>query len=94
MNDYHVGDVVRLTGAFTNAAGTATNPTTVVVTVRRRDGQTWTYSGGSVSNPATGTFYADHTVTHEGVYDYRIVGTGAVVAAFEGTFRVPDSQFF
>lgn len=96
MNNYEVGDVVRITGTFTNTSGVAADPTAVTILVKRRDGATTTYTfaGGTVTKSATGIFYADHTVTAEGVYDYRIVGTGAVVTASEGTFQVPDSQFF
>jgi hypothetical protein len=31
---------------------------------------------------------------NEGVWDYRWVGTGDVVAAEEGSFNVPNSEFF
>lgn len=92
MNRYEVGDRVRITGTFTDTAGSPANPSTVVVYVLKRDGATWTYS--APTNPATGTWYADHDVTQEGTYDYRVVGTGSIIAAGEGTFKVEDSYFF
>lgn len=96
MNTYEVGDQVRLTVTFTDTAGVVADPTAVTILVKRRDGATttFTYAGSSVTKSSTGVYYADYTVTEEGNYDYRMVGTGAVVAAVEGFFQVPDSGFF
>lgn len=95
MNTYQVGDLVRVTGTFTNDAGALADPTTVSIFVKLRDGSTSTYTyPTTVTKSSTGIFYADHTVTAEGWYDYRVVGTGAVTTAGEGSFQVPDSQFF
>lgn len=96
MNAYQVGDRVRITGTFTNSAAALADPTTATILVKRRDGATttYTYAGGTVTRLSLGVFYADHDVTLEGAYDYRIIGTGAIVTAGEGSFSVPDSQFF
>ncbi len=97
MNIYDVGDKVRLTATFTNAAGTATDPTTVTCIVQLRPGlyrSTYTYAGATITKSGTGVYYVDVTVDREGIWDYRWVGTGTVVAADEGSFNIPDSQFF
>lgn len=94
MNTYDIGDRVRITGTFTNTAGVVADPTTITISVRRRNGPITTYTyPGTITKDSTGVFYADHDVTDEGVYDYRIVGTGAVVTAGEGSFGVSDSAF-
>ena len=94
MNTYDIGDQVRITGTFTNVSGAAADPTGVTIYVRRRNGPVTTYIyPATITKSSTGVFYADYTITDEGVYDYRIVGTGAVVTASEGTFGVSDSAF-
>lgn len=96
MNSYQVGDQVRVSVAFTNTAGTAADPTTITLLVKQRQRAvaTYTFAAGQVTKTATGAYYRDVDVTEEGIWDYRWVGTGAVVAAAEGSFNVPDSQFF
>ena len=96
MNTYQVGDRVRVTGTFTNSASALADPTTVAISVKRRDGATatYTYAGGSVVRLSLGVFYCDHDVTLQGAYDYRIVATGAIVTASEGSFSVPYGEFF
>ena len=91
---YDVGDRVRITGTFTNEAGTAADPTGVSISVRRRDGPVSTYTyPATITKDSTGVFHADYDVMTDGVYDYRIVGTGVVTAADEGEFGVSDSNF-
>jgi hypothetical protein len=99
VNEYHVGDLVRLTATFTNAAGSATDPTTVTCLVKLRHvhgaaTQSYTYAGGTVIKDATGVYHVDVSPTTEGTWDYRWIGTGTVQAADEGAFRVPESYFY
>lgn len=95
MNAYQVGDRVRITASFVNASSVATDPTAVTILVKRRDGPTYTFIyPTNITKTGTGVFYADFDVPTEGNYDYRAVGTGAVITAGEGSFTVPDSQFF
>lgn len=95
MNVYEVGDRVRLTATFTDSAGTAADPTQVrlLVQVQGEHPSSYTYPG-TVTKSATGVYYYDYDVLYEGIHDYRWVGTGAVVAADEGQFNVPNSAFF
>lgn len=85
---FYVGSTVRITGTFTNAAGVATNPTTTTITVEKPDGTDTAYTGGQLTNPATGTLYVDIVPDAAGRWDYRIVGTGAVAAVWQGAFVV------
>lgn len=69
-----------------------TDPTAVTFYVRHPDGTLDTYVDGTdseVSNPATGVYVLDLPGTLlPGSYNYRVEGTGAVVAAGEGDFTV------
>src|SRR5690242_12498095 len=100
MNDYSVGDLIRLSVSFTDSSDQAADPTTVTCLVKRRyqlppvTTSTYTYAGGTVTKASTGSYYVDFTPTTEGIWDYRWVATGTVVAADEGAFNVPNSEFF
>jgi hypothetical protein len=96
---YDRGDLVRASVAFTNAAGAAADPTTVVVRVRApntgRDGYT-TYTYGTdaeVQKTATGAYYLDVACTVAGTYWVRWEGAGAVIAAVEDTWDVALGAF-
>jgi hypothetical protein len=54
---------------------------------------TYTYPA-QITKSSTGVYYVDVVPDNEGVWDYRWVGTGDVVAAEEGSFNVPNSEFF
>ena len=98
MNAYQVGDLVRISAAFTNEAGAAADPTTVTLLVKLRyvigsTATTYTYPT-NITKDSTGNYHVDFTPTTEGIWDYRWVGTGSVQAAAESAFNVPDSQFY
>jgi hypothetical protein len=99
MNSYSVGDQVRLSATFTNSAGALTDPTTVTCILKRRYqvtpvSTTYTYAGGTVTKDGTGLYHVDVVPDNEGIWDYRWVATGTVVAAEEGAFSVPNSEFY
>lgn len=89
MNTYTIGDLVRLTGTFTDLSGNLSDPTTSVLTVKDPDGVVTSYP--SLTHPSTGIYYFDLPVSDSGVYYYRYSGTGAVVAAGETQFQVSES---
>lgn len=74
---------------------TAANPTGVVFTIEDPDGAETAYTFGvdnEVTNPQLGTYVCLLAPPDEaGDYRYRAVGSGAVVAAIEGSFTVLDS---
>lgn len=85
-------------GAFKNAAGVATDPTSATLLVRSPDGVLATYSWPSVlPQPLTretiGRFYVDRLVTQYGVWRWVLDGDGAVeVATPDQVFEVPVSK--
>jgi outer membrane protein assembly factor BamB len=99
-----IGDLERIgnhvasgAAAFAVADGTATDPTAVTLTVEHPDGTTAVYgwpsaaANGTLTREATGRFYFDVALSASGKWSYKLVGTGAVVAAAEGYLRVKRS---
>lgn len=84
-NRIDIGDRVRLTATFQDLDEVATDPTTVVCTVKAPSGPT---STPSVTRVAEGEYIADVDVTEAGLWRYRWAGTGDLVAAEEGEFSV------
>ncbi len=94
MNTYDIGDVARLSSAFT-AAGVATDPTTTTLTVKTPAGveTSYTYALAELTKSSAGVFYRDLDCAEAGTWHYRFAGTGAVKAAGEAFFVVRRSQF-
>lgn len=95
MNTYDKGDLVRVTAAFTNAAGTATDPTTVVCRVKSPSSTTmYTYlTDAALVKDSTGNYHLDVSANESGQWWYRWEGTGAVQQAEEDSFIVEVSKF-
>lgn len=95
INEYDVGDVVRLSVTFTDG-GTAVDPGTVTFKVRPPVGDIVTYVYGTdaaLVRTATGAYRIDYEPTLHGTYVWRAAGTVTNKAAGEQTFRVRDSVF-
>lgn len=91
MASYDLGDVIRETGTFTNAAGTATDPATVTFSFTDPAGTTTTYTyltDAQLVKSATGVYYVDITASLEGIYRWRWLSTGSGAASTEGQFAV------
>ena len=91
LNSYVQGQSVRIYLRFKNAQGVPADPTTVTLKVETPAGvtTTYTYAGGHLTKPETGVYYYDiDTTTAAGVWHYRGIGTGAVVAAGQDKFTV------
>jgi hypothetical protein len=93
-NTYVAGAVVRLSAAFT-ASAVATDPSTVTLTIRTPSPglTTLTYAGAQITRDSTGNYHYDLTTTISGVYAYRWVAGGAVVAAAEGQVITTSLNF-
>lgn len=87
---YDIGDVVRISTAFTQSS-VAIDPTTVSLVVREPDGTTTTYSyaGATVTKDSTGNYHKDLTISGSaGIYRYRWTSTGTGAASEESWFEV------
>lgn len=92
---YALGGGFRLKGTFT-VDDVLTDPTTVTFQLKDPDGIITTFVYGTdpeVVKVSTGIYYMDVTVSKPLTWFYRIVGTGAVIDAVEGTFSGNQSQF-
>ncbi len=87
-----VGDLVRLSAAFTSSAGVATNPTAVSLRVINPAGVE-VDPDPTPTNDGAGAYHYDLTVTLAGTWRYRFAGTGAVVAAEEAKVFARSSAF-
>lgn len=94
---YDLGDLVRITGTFTTAAGVATDPTAVLCTYTDPSGDATTLTYGTdvaLVKSSTGVYYVDVNADEQGVWEYRFYATGTGQAADEGSFIVQtDTQF-
>jgi hypothetical protein len=97
-----IGDQIRFgnysgasdAAAFTDLDGTATDPTAVLLMVVKPDQTALVYgwpdaaTDGTLTRESAGRFYMDVDIDQSGSWRYRLEGTGAVVAASEGSLRV------
>ncbi|MCI0420075.1 MAG: hypothetical protein L0312_12765 [Acidobacteria bacterium] len=93
---YDKGDIVRVSGAFTNDAGVAQDPTTVIFRFVNPAGTSTTYTfgvDGALVKDSIGNYHVDIDANAEGDWHYRWESTGTGQAADEGQFRVDDSRF-
>ena len=94
-NTYDVGDLVRCSGAFTDADGNAQDPATVLVDVRAPSGTTTTYTYGvdaEVVKDDTGAYHIDVDVNAAGPWWYRFYATGSGQSADE-TYFTAETNF-
>lgn len=91
---YTVGDLVRVQGTLTDAAGDVIYPTSLLVKVRDPSGvvTTLTYPD-DITRSSTGIYFADIDVDDDGCWRYRFESSGTGQAAQEGFFIVEESRF-
>lgn len=94
---YQDGTRVRVFGQFKDFNGTPTLPTSVSITVKKPDGTTVSPSvitdvHPKTGDPGVGYAYADVLADQGGRYFARIVGTGGIDAADEGSFQVRSTD--
>ena len=95
-NTYDIGDLVRCSVTFTNAAGTPTDPTAIIGEFQDPSGNETSYTHGvdvELVKDDTGDFHFDVVIDESGYWFYRFAGTGTVVAAAECFFIVRASEF-
>lgn len=95
-NKYDLGDLVRVSVAFTNSAGTAIDPTAVLCQYKSPAGTTTALTYGTdvaLVKDSTGNYHVDIDCDEEGTWDCRYYSTGTGQAAAETSFRVRVSAF-
>ena len=94
VNVHNIGDLVRITGTLTTAAGAPVDPSTLVAKVKAPDATITTYTYGTTAYPiksAAGVYYVDVTPNQVGEYWYQFLSPGTGQAMDEGMFRVKAS---
>jgi len=95
-NGYQIGDLVRIAGIFTNAAGTAVDPTAVLAKYKTPAGVITTLTYGvdvALVRDSVGNYHVDINAASEGRWRYRFYSTGTGQAANEEDFIVSGSSF-
>jgi len=95
-SEFTQGAVVRVTGTFTNAAGSPTDPTTVIFKFKNPLGVTTTYTyptDSQLVKSSTGIYYVDVNADISGAWRTRFYSTGTGKAADEDFFMVAESDF-
>ncbi len=96
-NTYTIGQMVRVTATFNDSSGMETNPTSVVAKYRSPNGAVTSLVYGTdadVVRDSTGIYHIDLLLNAEGVWHYRVEGTGTVTAAAEGWLTAAESEFY
>lgn len=88
--DYDIGDMARITAAFTTAAGVAVDPTVITLKVKTPAllTTTYTFGGGEIVKDSVGNYHLDYTIAASGWHRYEWQGTGAATASEPGAFSV------
>jgi hypothetical protein len=88
---FDIGDLLRITGSFTDANNTAIDPTVVKVQTLNPAGleTTYTFGGGpEIVKDSAGHYHIDVNLDTEGPWYYRVYSTGTGQAAERGSFDV------
>lgn len=96
MSTYDKGDLVRLSGSFTDENGVAQDPSVVVCQYKDPSGNTTTYTYGEddeLVRDSAGNYHVDVDADEIGVWSYRFYSTGSGQAAAEQQFSVKRSEF-
>lgn len=92
--EHFVGGSIELVATF-SVDGTLTDPSTISLSIMDPAGAvtTYTYGAAQITKDSTGVFSKNISLTTEGNWKWRWVGTGTVVAAEEGEVYVKPSEF-
>ena len=94
-NTYDVGDLVRVTGTFTNAAGTPVDPTRVFVEYCDPSGNVTRLEyliDAALVRDSQGVYHTDVNVDESWDWAYRWYATGTGQSAGEERFHVRPRQ--
>ena len=92
---YGKGDLIRVTGTFSDSGGTAIDPTAVIFKYKPPSSSTVTLTygvDGELVRSATGVYYADISATESGVWWHEFSSTGTGQAVDESYFEVRQSN--
>lgn len=91
VNTYDIGDLARVSAAFTNSAGAAVDPTAVLCAYRDPSGNVATLTYGTdaaLVRDSAGNYHVDISIDEAGSWFYRFYSTGTGQASEEQSFLV------
>lgn len=93
MNEYPLGNIVRVSASFESSSGTPMNPSAVLVKLKKGESNSvFVYGVNSqVRQDVTGTYFMDVVADPIGLYTYLWYSTGTGQAAKQQNFRVTDT---
>lgn len=93
---YRIGQTVRSTATFTDAAGAVADPTTVTFRTyspRTQITTSYTYALAQITRSSTGVYYIDITFDGYGPLNYKWSSTGTPAQAYVGQWSVQTDVF-
>lgn len=90
MDSYKKGQSIRVTVTFKDFSQANADPTTVYAKATSPSNVTTQLT---VTKDSTGVYHFDITLNESGIWFWQITGSGAVVAANEGSLSVDPSRF-
>lgn len=93
MTSFDIGNVIRLSVAFTDSSGTPVDPGSVQLNVRAAGDavETFTYADNQIIKDGTGLYHYDYPPATPGLYYYRFIGTDGATAAGDSQFGITAS---
>lgn len=95
IDDIDIGDVVVVACQFEDCDGNAVDPSVVTLMYKNSNGTTTVVYDGvdGIERVGIGTYQYELDVDVVDLWHYRWEGSGTVIAADEGSFRVSESAF-
>lgn len=95
INVHDVGDLVRVTGTFTDSADLPADPTALSFAFKDPSGSVTTYvfpTDAQLVKDSVGIYHVDVDVVEPGDWHYRWISTGAGQGAQIGQFMAKPNQ--
>lgn len=94
LNTYDIGNLITTNVKFTTSAGVPADPTTVTLKVQPPGIPAVSYTGSELTKNAVGDYSYEINANIAGVWSYRWIGEGAIVAAQDSAFKIISSNLY
>ena len=92
MNNYEIGNVIRLTGNFYQFGGGLFDPSSLLLRIKAPDSTVTVIDGSQLTKVIPGSYYYDYAAPLAGRYFYRFEGSGNMTCAAERQFTINPSR--
>jgi len=90
MRNIILGNMIRLSGIFTDSSSKRVDPTSITLKVKTPSGNVESYSP---TKHSIGMYFYDYVPSSSGKHYFRFESSGDVISADEGWFTVSPTQF-